>query len=423
MYCFKINSYKNLIILALVLLVNCGGVSNAPIGVNFKLNTIQRIGNRGCNWCITWEKNGDQITSMDDGNWLIPVSARDGKSGLTNGEPHYDHHIYRIIGDSVNFIREDISGYPRFLKEGDGWFGYGICCVNGTIYSLISKTPANGWDGPFTGMKMLKSSDNGQNWYRVNRNGRERLLQPWDAAREKVNQEEMFFLEEFGLTRDGKKVYPFSCCSFVQNGQDNNAAKDDYVYIYSPEGARSNHLCLARVNNNTIEKRDTWEFFSGWKGNTPKWSSDIRKRSAVHVFPEKNQHGEYFGWHSWLPSVVWNPGLNLYIMVNGGTYAGDSLSNSTEDYFHPWMHTKTGSLGFWYSEKPYGPWKQFYYTDYWTADDEKNLTYQPKLSPKWISEDGKKMILIWSDAMKDEKGRSHSVNYLWNQMEIEILIK
>ena len=30
------------------------------------------------------------------------------------------------------------------------------------------------------------------------------------------------------------------------------------------------------------------------------------------------------------------------------------------------------------------------------------------------------MVLIWSDAMKNEEGRSHSVNYMWNQMEITI---
>jgi hypothetical protein len=84
------------------------------------------------------------------------------------------------------------------------------------------------------------------------------------------------------------------------------------------------------------------------------------------------------------------------------------------------MHTKSGSLGFWYAKKPYGPWNQFYYTEYWIVDDEKNRTYQPKLSPKWISEDGTKMVLIWSDAMKNEEGKSHTVNYRWNQMEISL---
>ena len=57
------------------------------------------------------------------------------------------------------------------------------------------------------------------------------------------------------------------------------------------------------------------------------------------------------------------------------------------------------------------------------VDDPKNRTYQPKLSPKWISEDGKKMVLIWSDAMKNKEGCSHTVNYKWNHMEITIQTK
>jgi len=138
------------------------------------------------------------------------------------------------------------------------------------------------------------------------------------------------------------------------------------------------------------------------------------------VFPDRSAGGDFFGWYSWLPSVVFNPGLGLYIMVNGGTYAGRGLTSSDEDYYDKWMHTKTGSLGFWYAENPWGPWQQFYYTDYWTADDPGNLTYQPKLSPKWISEDGREMVLIWSDAMKDDEGKSHTVNYKWNQMAISL---
>ena len=75
-----------------------------------------------------------------------------------------------------------------------------------------------------------------------------------------------------------------------------------------------------------------------------------------------------------------------------------------------------GSIGFWYSENPWGPWKQFYYKDAFYPDNKENRTYGIKLSPKWISKDGKKMVLIWSDA-----GNNHSTYYKWNQMEIEIV--
>ncbi len=45
------------------------------------------------------------------------------------------------------------------------------------------------------------------------------------------------------------------------------------------------------------------------------------------------------------------------------------------------------------------------------------------MTDKWISDDGRKMVLIWSDAMKNEDGRSHSVNYKRNHMKITIQIK
>jgi hypothetical protein len=57
------------------------------------------------------------------------------------------------------------------------------------------------------------------------------------------------------------------------------------------------------------------------------------------------------------------------------------------------------------------------------VDDPKNRTYQPSLSPKGISKDGKEMVLIWSDAMKNKQGRSHTVNYTWNHMKVTIQTK
>ncbi|MCK5464003.1 MAG: hypothetical protein KAI95_13345, partial [Bacteroidales bacterium] len=324
-------------------------------------------------------------------------------------------------GEADDFTRKDIPGYPQFTYNLTGWFGYGVISVGNNLYSMVSKTPGEDWSGPFRGIKMLKSPDSGKSWYRVNSLGEERFLDPWDdTAREDISHNEMFFMEESGKFEHDGIAYPFSFCSFVQNGQANAAAQDDYIYIYSPEGAQTNQLLLARVEHDEIEKRDHWEYFTAWNGMEPLWTDDLDKRGIIHEFPEKNDSGEYFGWYSWLPSVVWNEGLGLYIMVNGGTYAGHGLSNSGDDYYDKWMHTKTGSLGFWYAEKPYGPWTQFFDTDYWTVDDEKNRTYQPKLSPKWISEDGTRMVLIWSDAMKNEAGKSHSINYRWNQMEITL---
>ena len=387
--------------------------STTPTGVSFHPETIYRTREKGDNWCITWAADGSQVTSMDDGDWLGSRVGGENRRGFHN-------RLYRINGESNNFDREELNGYPDFAGPEGNWFGYGIVAVDDVLYSVVSRPPGEAWSGPFRGTKLLRSADNGHSWARVDRHGAQRPLGPEEAARNLDDAAEMFTLEEFGRPHVQQPAYPFSFVDFVQHGCNNAQAPDDYLYIYSPEGAQAHQLLLARVHKEQLGQRDAWQYYSGAAGDGPAWTPDIQQRQPVLVFPEQSSTGDYFGWYSWLPSVVWNQGLGLYIMVNGGTYAGHGLTTCDEDYYDKWMHTKTGSLGFWYARNPWGPWNEICYTDYWTADDPGNLTYQPKLSPKWISQDGRKMVLIWSDAMKDEEGRSHTVNYTWNQMEITI---
>jgi len=377
-----------------------------PTGVTFHTDTMRRPSGHGDNWRPAWAADDSQITPMCDGSWL--------------GTKPYHAHLYRILGEPQSFTREDIPNYPDFSGEEGSWFAYGMVSVDGVLYSAVSKTPGPRWSGPFRGIKMLKSEDNGGTWKRVDRRGNEQRVGPLDANRNDVTPSEMFFLEEAGLPHQTQEAYPFSCIDFLRCGRDNSTAKDDFLYIYSPEGALAHKLLLARVHKDKVGTREAWEYFVEIKGSQAVWSSDIRDRGYTHVFPEKSRDGNFFGWYSWLPSVVWNEGLGLYIMVNGGTYAGQTMSSSDQDYYASWMHTRTGSLGFWHAQTPYGPWQQFFYTDYWTVDDPGNRTYQPSLSPKWISPDGKDMVLIWSDAMRNPEGKSHTVNYLWNQMRITI---
>ncbi len=86
------------------------------------------------------------------------------------------------------------------------------------------------------------------------------------------------------------------------------------------------------------------------------------------------------------------------------------------------MHYETGSLSFLWSTTPWGPWTAVYNREAWIADSHANRLYQPKLSPKWISKDGPDIVLIFSDAQKDALGRSHTVNYRWNQMRIRLML-
>ena len=378
-----------------------------PAEASLHADTLVRVGERGDNWCITWTADDSQMTSMCDGSWLEPEAA-------------YHNRLYRILGGPQGFDREDLTGYPSYRGGEGSWFGYGIVSLGGTLYSAVSKTPGPRWSGPFRGIKLLKSTDNGVSWSRVSRHGEERPLAPEEPGRYDLSPAEMFFFEESGRPHREQIAYPFSFVSFVQNGRDGSASPDGYAYIYSPEGAASHELLLARVRAERLDERAAWEYFVRHGEDGPVWTRDLEARGPAHVFPERCSDGHYFGWYSWLPSVVWNEAAGLYIMVNGGTYGGDGMTDSDADYFDPWMHTESGSLGFWWSAAPYGPWREIQYVEHWTVDDPNNRTYQPKLSPKWISGDGREMVLIWSDAMKNAEGRSHRVNYMWNQMRITL---
>ena len=411
-----------IISLLITLIVSCDQqpVKKAtPVGVVFNKETLKRVGNDGDNWCLTWAVDDAQITSMCDGNWMA-VGKYNTKTEA------YHNHLYKITGGPDHFTRCFLYQYPDFRGNYDGWYGYGIIAIDSTIYSMVSKTLDSTWKPPFQGLKMLKSPDNGKTWYRINSKGEEKLLETFDRKmRDDTTRNEMFLIRDFGRKGYGKVAYPFTYCSFVQRGRANSEAGDDYVYIYAPEFCRSNKLLLARVNKNELGHLDKWEFFKKWNGDKPVWTKDIEQRGAVYEFPAVSEHGELFGWYSWLPSVVWNKGLGLYIMAAGGTRANnvEYPGDTTGMYYDNWVHTKTGSLGFWYSENPYGPWKQFYYTDYWFVDTKNNRTYQPKLSPKWISKDGKRMTLIWSDEGDEKEGVEYGSFYTWNQMEIELIMK
>ena len=65
--------------------------------------------------------------------------------------------------------------------------------------------------------------------------------------------ETMFFWHE-------DEDWAFSQMDFVQHGQNNSLAKDDYVYIYSPNGKRPHLLNLARVQHDSIVDRSAYRF-------------------------------------------------------------------------------------------------------------------------------------------------------------------
>lgn len=399
-----------LFLCGLIIVANCDRTYEIPTGIEFD-SFVFRSGDNGDNWCLTWADDGDLYTSQCDGRgWRY-------ENG--NQRDFMNNQVWKIKGgpDPDSFMPFLVEGAPDYsrtaqqeiygqIQPGDSaiefpqadrldvwnWYSYGIVSIEGNIYQFISHCGERSGFGWFDGSQLIWRPSSKKEWIRWNgtdANDREKWL-----INEGGNQ--LFFYQEQELA--------FSFITVAQFGQDYELNRDGYVYLYSPTGKeKSNLLNMARVKKEDILDRSKWEFFTGITENGQAgWSPEIDDRGVVHRFPEG------WGFYSWSPSVVWNEGLQLFIMAVAGTQ-----KPGTGGVLEKYMHYESGGLMFLWAENPWGTWKQFYWEENWVADDPENRLYLPQLSPKWISKDGRSMYMVFSDA-----GRSYSLRYLWNMQKI-----
>ena len=112
------------------------------------------------------------------------------------------------------------------------------------------------------------------------------------------------------------------------------------------------------------------------------------------------------------------------------------ISDSGSSYWSGWCGPNSESAGtviMLHARNPWGPWTKFYEQSEWKTpgevpaewgfDASASRTYQFKLNPKWIEDDGRTMYLVWSDAGgkwgNGNYGHS-SYWYRWNQVKIHL---
>ena len=371
-----------------------------PVGVAFREETLTRKGLFGDNWCQTWAADDNIYTMLDDGNgWW-------GDAVKTKALPGWwGSMCIRVRGDA-GFTDADVArmtGWPKNPVDSP-LYAYGTVSVDGTLYVWLWKSESDTWYRRPIANRLLYSPDLGRTFYRWN--GRKET----EASFGETDPDAFFFYREDPRWKIDRHAYAFNWIAFAQSGRDNSAARDEYVYMYAPEQHDPRKLSVARVDKRHIRDRSRYEYFRAWDGGQPSWTTEVKERGVNLEYPERRADGEWM-WASWFPDVVYNKGLDRYIMVSYG------VSDGGKPFWDGWCSNCAypASLGFWHAKDPWGPWTAFHYTEYFHADRKANRTYGFKLSPKWMSEDGRTMTLIWSDA-----GDDHSTNYKWNQMEIEI---
>lgn len=283
-----------------------------------------------------------------------------------------------------------LDGYPSVdetMERDDAphYHGHGLLAVRGRVYQFLSALDRSA-DRPrhWVTAKLIYREAGEQFWR--NQDGSHPVT--WENWREQSRDRLAFFHEPDGC---------FCLLAILQMGQDYRANRDGYIYGYGPNGnvdGLMNQLMLFRAPIEKMLDRSSYLFFSGFsEDGTPRWDQDIAGRTPVHTFPQGwvNRTNLFPGdlvVETWLPSIVYNEPLGIYMMAS----AGIGCSEDGMEF------GKASYLGFWISATPWGPWHQIHEDKSWSpAGDLEARAYSPQISPKWIAPDGKSLWMAWTD--------------------------
>jgi hypothetical protein len=188
---------------------------------------------------------------------------------------------------------------------------------------------------------------------------------------------------------------------FIQFGKDYQGARDDCVYAIFPAGEdggsyweNGDYILLGRVPKYSILDRGEWNFFTGLVSKNDnegsaehRWSSDELQAEPVFRYPRMTGENH----------ISYNPGIRRYIM---GNYSFLDETGNPRPYHAVggWPASALRSqLTLFEAPEPWGPWSLFYQDDNWGTYGD----YQPSFPTKWISSDGKTMLMVSSGSFDD----------------------
>ena len=341
--------------------------------------TILRLGGVGDGYKMTWDAGDRQLVVVNDGTgWAANPTA------------FYGARLWNLEGEARNAVFSDLTGYPELNdsarpENSPRYFGHGVLAAGARLYQFLS-TLDRATERPrqWAGAKLIYSNDRGLTW--CNQDGSSPVV--WEDWAAQSRERFAFFQEPHGA---------FSLLSILQMGRNYSANRDGYIYVYGLNGSvdgRMNELVMFRTPIAELTSRRAYEYFGGRRADgSARWVKDIDARAVVHTFPRgwvnrTNLFPDDLVVESWLPSVVYNEPLGLYMMVSAGI---GCASDGTE-------FGKPSYLGVWVASTPWGPWRQIHEERSWTpGKDPTARAYAPQISPKWIAADGRSFWLVWSD--------------------------
>jgi hypothetical protein len=283
------------------------GVSFAPE------STIVRQAIDSDNWPITWGDDDALYTAYGDG------------AGF---EPYVDHKLSmgfaRVTGTASAFQGVNIRSQTgeRTGNGAQGAKASGMLMVGGVLYMWVRNVGNS---------QLAWSLDHGRTW-------------------------------EWGFHFDTS----FGSPAFLNAGRNYADARDEFVYVYSQDGASayepSDSLVMARVRKDRIRDAKAYEFLERLDSSGPKWTREINRRGAVFRFPGRCQRVD----------AVYNPLLKRYLLAVA--------------------YNSKGGWGIYDAAAPWGPWTTAFHTDFWGIAG----THGYRLPAKWIGPDPSTMTLVFS---------------------------
>jgi CubicO group peptidase (beta-lactamase class C family) len=291
--------------------------------------TIIRRAKGGDNWPLTWADDDALYTAYGDGNGFEPFIAEKLSMGFA-----------RVTGAPPNFTGANLRA-PSGETRGEGAAGRkasGLLMVDGVLH-LWARNAANS--------QLAWSHDHGATWM-------------WAGWR---------FTESFG------------CPTFLNFGKNYAGARDEFVYVYSPDSnsayETADRLALARAPKTRLRERAAYRFFAGLDaGDRPRWTREIAQRGAVFTHPGR----------CYRTSVVYNAALRRYLLVQPLANAASRDGAGKLDVRF------SGGLAIYDAPEPWGPWTTVYFTEQWDVGPGDTASFPTK----WMSADGKTLHLIFS---------------------------
>lgn len=321
------------------------------------------------------ESDGDLWPSCWAADGLMYSAWGDGYGFLPNDE-WVDIGTARIHGDLDNLRGENTAladAVGQVWNSGCTRKPTGMVCVGNTIYLAVQDLSTEFDHAPAA--TVARSDDGGHSW-------------SWDT--------------EAPMFSD----HVFTTIFFADYGRGGELNSSNFLYAYgldgnwrcSPTGKAPDpiDLFLARVPQDAVQDRASWQFFAGpGPDEQPRWSSAVADRASV-LHDERRDYP--LAHHA-------ASGLNASVLGQGGVTYLPAPRRYVLVSWSEWVHH------YYEAPEPWGPWSRIADEDFTSFDDrtQRYGGYGTSLPSKFVSDDGMTLMLQSNRCCGGDIGYSYSL--------------